>query len=112
MKKIEAIVQNAELSDIRYALREIGVRTIRVTEVVDELVPVYGKGFGRQVQEEAEAHTRSKISVVVPDDEADRVVLTLVSTLKAGGIDDGSSFVSSIEYVVHLEASGFFDDIL
>jgi nitrogen regulatory protein P-II 1 len=111
MKKIEAIVKNAELSDVRYALREIGVRTIRVTELAEELVPVYDHGAGRQIEEVAETRTRSKISVVVPDDEADGVVLALVSTLKDGGIGDGNSFVSSIEYVVRLEAPGFFFDV-
>ena len=111
MRKIEAIVRNAELSDVRHSLREIGVRTIRVTEVAEELVPLYSHGAGLQVEDAVEARTRSKISVVVPDDEADAVVLALVSILKDGGIDDGKRFISSIEYVVRLETSGFFFDI-
>ncbi len=36
MRKIEAIIEKDELGDLRNALRELGVRTMRVTEVRGE----------------------------------------------------------------------------
>ncbi len=112
MKRIEVIVRNAELSEIRYALRDFGITTMRVTEVEKEFVPEYRRNSERQAELEPETEKRSKVSVVVPDEEADSVVLMFVSTLKDGGINDGKGFVSSIEYVVRLEADGFFDNMI
>ena len=110
MRKIEAIIETSELPELREALREVGVRTIRVSEA--ELVPVFAGGSGSRHEADDEREWKSGVSMVVPDEAADRVVLTLLATVKGGGIDDGKKFVSSIEYVVRLEATGFFDDVL
>lgn len=110
MRKVEAVLETGELPDVREALREIGVRTMRVSEVKEELVYVDKSGPWERAAEEG--GSKSRLSIIVPDDEADRVILTLLGALKGGGIDDGSRFVSSIEHVVRLEATGFFDDVI
>lgn len=112
MKRIEAIVGTGELGSIRDALREIGVRTMRVTEVEEDLVPVFQNTVGRAAEPEHEPAQKSRVGVVVPDDLADRVILVFLANLREGGIDDGSGFVSSIEHVVRLEAEGFFEDVI
>lgn len=111
MKKIEAMVEAEELADIRDALREMGVRTIRVAEVAEEPAFVEDFASGDFTTGDSEVRAKVRISVVVPDDLTDRVILTLLASVKGGGVDTEGAFVSSIQHVVRLEAAGYFDDI-
>jgi nitrogen regulatory protein PII len=112
MRKIEAIIETEELGDLRDALRELGVRTMRVTEVKGKDVLSRRREIGRQPDDRVKPFPRAKIGVVVPDDLTDRVILTLMGVTREGGVRDGEAFVSSIEQVVRLEAEGFFDGML
>lgn len=112
MTKIEAVVETRELADVRDALREMGVRTMRVTEATEVPVPVGQATGGHFAGEDGEVHAKARVSVVVPDDLTDRVILTLLAIVKGGGIDEEGRFVSSIEHVVRLESAGFFDNFL
>ncbi|MEE4637558.1 P-II family nitrogen regulator [Wenzhouxiangella limi] len=102
MKLITAIIKPFKLDDVRDALGEAGISGMTVTEV---------KGFGRQ-----KGHTelyrgaeyvvdflpKLKLEIVVPDEQADRVVETIVETAASGRIGDGKIFVSSIERAVRI----------
>lgn len=112
MKKIEAIVEIEEIGEVRDALREMGITTMRVSEVNEERVLVVHDRIGRSPEVDALERPRVRISVVVPDDLTDSVILMLLSIVKSGGIDDGKNFVSAIEHVVRLEAAGFFDGVI
>jgi nitrogen regulatory protein P-II 1 len=102
MKKIEAIIKPFKLDDVREALSEIGITGMTVCEV---------KGFGRQ-----KGHTeiyrgaeyvvdflpKTKIELVVPDDQVDRCIDTIVQTARSGKIGDGKIFVVPVEKVVRI----------
>ncbi len=102
MKQITAIIKPFKLDDVRDALGEVGITGMTVSEV---------KGFGRQ-----KGHTelyrgaeyvvdflpKLKLEIVVPDEQADRVVETIVETAASGRIGDGKIFVSSIERAVRI----------
>jgi len=102
MKMITAIIKPFKLDDVRDALGEVGVTGMTVSEV---------KGFGRQ-----KGHTelyrgaeyvvdflpKLKLEIVVPDEQADRVVETIVETAASGRIGDGKIFVSTIERAVRI----------
>ncbi|MBU1406250.1 MAG: P-II family nitrogen regulator, partial [Proteobacteria bacterium] len=93
MKKIEAIIKPFKLDDLKAAMAEIGVQGMTVTEV---------KGFGRQ-----KGHTevyrgaeyvvdfipKVKVEIVVATEMVDKVVNTIVATVKTGKIGDGKIFV-------------------
>jgi len=102
MKKIEAIVKPFKLEEIKDALGEVGITGMTVSEV---------KGFGRQ-----KGHTeiyrgseytvdflpKIKIELVLPDDQTDNAVATIVRTAKTGKIGDGKVFVSNIEDAIRI----------
>ncbi|MGY6553368.1 MAG: P-II family nitrogen regulator [Wenzhouxiangella sp.] len=112
MKLITAIIKPFKLDDVRDALGEVGISGMTVTEV---------KGFGRQ-----KGHTelyrgaeyvvdflpKLKLEIVVPDDQAERVVETIVETAASGRIGDGKIFVSSIERAVRIRTGEEGDDAL
>ena len=102
VKKIEAIIKPFKLDEVKEALHEIGVSGITVTEA---------RGFGRQ-----KGHTelyrgaeyvvdflpKVKLEVVVPDDQADRVVEAVAAAAQTGRIGDGKIFVSPIERALRI----------
>lgn len=112
MKKIEAIVETGKLADIREALRDVGIRSMRVTGAAEIAAAAGNAAMKSHEEDELHAHSKARISVVVPDDMTDKVLLTLLANVKRGGTDDGEPFLSSIEHVVRLEAAGLLDGII
>jgi len=112
MKMITAIIKPFKLDDVRDALGEVGVTGMTVSEV---------KGFGRQ-----KGHTelyrgaeyvvdflpKLKLEIAVRDDDADRVVETIMETAAAGRIGDGKIFVTTIDRAVRIRTSEEGDDAL
>lgn len=102
MKKIEAIIKPFKLDDVKEALNGIGIKGMTISEV---------KGYGRQkghteVYRGAEYvidfQPKLKIEIIVPADQADSVVDTLVASAKTGKIGDGKIFVLPVESVVRV----------
>jgi nitrogen regulatory protein PII len=112
VKLITAIIKPFKLDDVRDALGEVGVTGMTVSEV---------KGFGRQ-----KGHTelyrgaeyvvdflpKLKLEIAVSDDDADRVVETIVETASSGRIGDGKIFVTALERTVRIRTGEEGDDAL
>ena len=110
MKKIEAIIKPFKLDEVKEALHEIGVSGITVLEA---------KGFGRQ-----KGHTelyrgaeyvvdflpKVKLEVVVPADQADRVVEAIAGAAQTGRIGDGKIFVSTIDKAIRIRTGETNED--
>ncbi|VAX20260.1 Nitrogen regulatory protein P-II [hydrothermal vent metagenome] len=102
MKKIEAIIKPFKMEDVKEALAEIGAQGMTVTEV---------KGFGRQ-----KGHTetyrgaeyvvdflpKTKIEVVLNDDQVEQAVEKIVAAAATGKIGDGKIFVMPVEEVIRI----------
>jgi nitrogen regulatory protein P-II 1 len=112
MKKIEAFIKPFKLDDVKSALMEIGIKGLTVSEV---------KGFGRQ-----KGHTelyrgseyrvdflpKSKLEIVVTDEEVDRVVETIVKVAKTGSIGDGKIFILPVEDAIRIRTGESGDSVL
>ena len=102
MKKIEAIIKPFKLDEVKDALNGIGIKGMTVTEV---------KGYGRQ-----KGHTeiyrgaeyivdfipKIKMEVVVPDEQVDQVVDTILKVARTGKIGDGKIFILPIEKIIRV----------
>ena len=102
MKKIEAIIKPFKLDDLKAAMAELGVQGMTITEV---------KGFGRQ-----KGHTeiyrgaeyvvdfipKVKVEIVVAAEMVEKVVNTIVTTVKTGKIGDGKIFVLPVDTVCRI----------
>ena len=102
MKKVEAIVRNFKLEDVKNALAERGIAGMTVTEV---------RGFGRQKGHteiyrgtEYDVHfvPKIKIEVVVSDDKVQTVVDTVIKASQTGQIGDGKIFVMDLAETVRI----------
>jgi len=102
MKKIEAIIKPFKLEDVKDALAEAGITGMTVTDV---------KGYGRQ-QGHSELYrgaeyivdflAKTKIELVLNDDEVENCVKLIVESAKTGKIGDGKIFVTPIEEVIRI----------
>ena len=102
MKKVEAVVRQFKLEDIKNALAERGIAGMTVTEV---------RGFGRQ-----KGHTETyrgteyavdfvpkiKLEVIVSDDKVQTVVDTVIKVSQTGQIGDGKIFVMDLVETVRI----------
>ena len=102
MKKIEAIIKPFKLEDVKDALTEAGITGMTVTDV---------KGYGRQ-QGHSELYrgaeyivdflAKTKIELIVNDEEVENVVKLISESAKTGKIGDGKIFVMPVEDVVRI----------
>lgn len=102
MKKIEAIIKPFKLEDVKDSLVESGITGMTVSDV---------KGYGRQ-QGHSELYrgaeyivdflAKTKIELIVNDDEVEKTVSAISESAKTGKIGDGKIFVTDIENVIRI----------
>jgi nitrogen regulatory protein P-II 1 len=112
MKKIEAIIRHFKLEDVKNALHDKGVQGMTITEV---------RGFGRQ-----KGHTemyrgteytvdfvpKIKIEIVVPEEDAQGIVDTIIQSAQTGQVGDGKIFVSDLGQAVRIRTGELDGDAL
>src|SRR6201993_2015990 len=102
MKKIEAIIKPFRTEAVKEALAEVGVEGMTLSEV---------RGFGRQ-KGHSEIYRGSeytvdflpkvKFEIVVPDENAHKVVQAILGSAKTGKIGDGKVFVTEVEEAIRI----------
>lgn len=102
MKLITAVVKPFKLDDVKSALREAGVVGMTVTEV---------RGFGRQgghtetyrgAEYQIDFVPKTKIEIVVDDDQVDRLVELLTDAAHSGKIGDGKIWVTAVDTLIRI----------
>jgi nitrogen regulatory protein P-II 1 len=102
MKLVTAIVKPFKLDDVKNALELIGVAGLTVSEV---------QGFGRQrghtevyrgAEYQVDFVPKSRIEVMVDDDQVDGVIDAIVKSARTGKIGDGKVAVLPLDDVVRI----------
>lgn len=102
MKLVVAIVKPFKVDDVKEALREVGVAGLTVSEA---------RGFGRQrghtevyrgAEYEVDFVPKSRVEVMVDDDDVDGVIDAIVKAARTGKIGDGKVAVLPLEEVVRI----------
>ena len=102
MKQIVAIIKPFKLDELKANLAAIGTYGMTVTEV---------KGFGRQkghkelyrgAEYNVEFIPKIKVEIVVEASAVDKVVETIIKSVKTGSIGDGKIFVLPVESVCRI----------
>jgi nitrogen regulatory protein PII len=105
MKKIEAIVKNFKMEEVKNALEELGIEAMTVSEV---------KGFGSQ-KGHREIYAGSeytigfvpkvKFEIVLSDNRVQKAVKAIVKAARTGKIGDGKVFVLGIEDCIRIRTA-------
>jgi nitrogen regulatory protein P-II 1 len=102
MKKIEAIVRQNKLEDVKEALSKVGISGMTVIEV---------RGFGRQkgktetyrgAEYTIDFVPKIKVEVVVGDDVAASALSAILGAARTGQVGDGKIFVTNLADVVRV----------
>ena len=102
MKKIEAIIKPFKLDEVKEALAEVGIEGMTVSDV---------KGFGRtggkrEVYRGAEYIVdfvpKTKLEIVVQDEQVRMVVDAIERASRTGKIGDGKVFVIPVEHALRI----------
>lgn len=102
MKEITAVIRPDKLEVVKEALQEIQCNGVTVTEV---------KGRGRQLgitesyrgrDYKVDLLPKTRLEIIVNDEDVDGVVDTIVKTAQTGDIGDGKIFVSPVEEVIRI----------
>jgi nitrogen regulatory protein P-II 1 len=101
-KKIEAIIKEERLNDVKEALRRIGIVGMNVTEV---------RGHGRQGGIVLAGRTgtyqvdllpRIQINIVLSDHNVEKTVKTIADAARTGNTGDGIIFIYPVEDVIRI----------
>ncbi len=102
MKLVVAIVKPFKVEDVKEALREVGVAGLTVSEA---------RGFGRQrghtevyrgAEYQVDFVPKSRVEVMVDDDQVDGVVDAIAKAARTGKIGDGKVAVLPLDEVVRI----------
>ncbi len=101
-KKIEAIIREEALQDVKEALREIGIVGMNVVEV---------HGHGRQggielswrgTTYQMDLLPKIQVNIVLSDHNLDKTIETIIKATRTGKEGDGIIFVYPVEDVIRI----------
>ena len=102
MKLVTAVIKPFKLDDVKDALSGVGVQGMTISEV---------QGFGRQgghsetyrgTEYKVLFTPKTRIEVVVDDEDADRVVDAIISAARTDKIGDGKVWVTTVESLARI----------
>ncbi len=94
MKRIDAVIRQGSLDEVRERLTNIGVEGLTVTEVI---------GFGRQkghsefyrgCEYKVDFHPKLLLTIVAREDQVEEILEAIVGGARTGKIGDGKIFVT------------------
>ena len=101
-KKIEAIIREEKLNDVKDALREIGILGMNVVEI-------RGRGRqggitlgGRSSTYQVDMLPKIQINIVLSDHNVEKTVQTIRSAAMTGEQGDGIIFIYPVEEVIRI----------
>jgi nitrogen regulatory protein P-II 1 len=112
MKLVVAVVKPFKLDEVKEALEGIGVRGLTLSDV---------RGFGRQrghtevyrgAEYTVEFVPKTRLEVLVDDDQADDVVKAIATSARTGSIGDGKVWVVPVEQVIRIRTGEMGVDAL
>jgi nitrogen regulatory protein P-II 1 len=112
MKKIEAIIRDTKLDEVKQAINRLGATGMTVTEV---------KGCGRQRgHKELYRSTefvvsllpKVKIEIVAKDEDVEKLVNAILESARTGAIGDGKIFILPVEEAIRIRTGEKGEDAL
>jgi nitrogen regulatory protein P-II 1 len=105
LKKIETIIKHFKLEELKKELAKAGVFGMTISEVKG-----YGKQKGHSMlyrgdENDIDFLPKIKIEMVVLEKDVDRIVSTIINSVKTGNIGDGKIFISPVEKVIRIRTN-------
>jgi nitrogen regulatory protein PII len=105
MKRIEAIIRPAKVSEVCAALVRIGHPGVTISEVEGRGSQQGWINQVRGVSHNVSVLTRSRIEVVAKDDDVDRIVGAIRDAALTGEVGDGKIFVHDMVNAIRIRTN-------
>ena len=102
MKLVSAVIKPHKLEDVRKELGKIGIQGMTVTEVKGTGSQKGGKQVYRGAEFDVDFLLRSKLDVIVLEEDVDKVITTIRDAAITGKIGDGKIFVFDVDRAVRI----------
>ncbi len=112
MKRVECIIRPAKLEQVKIALSEMGVTGMTVSDVRGS--GRHGGQRGSYLGEDyvIELPAKIKIEMVVPDEEVEPIIDTVLLHAHTGETGDGKIFVLPMEEAVRIRTDERGEEVL
>jgi nitrogen regulatory protein P-II 1 len=102
MKRIDAIIRQQSLDDVRECLTSIGVEGLTVMDVL-----AFGRQMGRTevyrgCEYRVDFHPKLLLTILTRDDQVDEIVNAIIKGARTGKIGDGKIVVTPIDEVIRI----------
>ena len=101
-KKIEAIIREEKLNDVKEALRKIGIVGMNVVDVRGHGHQGGIELVGRQGTYYVDLLPRIQLNIVLSDHNVEPTIEAITEAARTGGIGDGLIFVYPVEEVIRI----------
>ena len=102
MKKIEAIIRPEKLDAVRQALERSGYPGITITEIQGHGMQKGATQQWRGEQYKLDFLPKMKVEIVCVNQDAEKIIQTVLESAFTGGVGDGKIFVSDVSEVVRI----------
>jgi nitrogen regulatory protein P-II 1 len=102
MKRIDAVIRQGSLEEVRERLNNIGVDGLTLTEVIG-----YGRQKGhsefyRGCEYKVDFNRKLMLTIVADEDQVEGILEAIVGGARTGKIGDGKIFVTPVDEVVRI----------
>ena len=109
MKKIEAVIRPEKLNQVKAALEAIDALGMTITDVRGRGEQKGLEFINRAGKYRIDLLPKIKLEVVVPDNESEKVIATIIEAAHTGNIGDGKIFVTEVQQSIRIR-TGEKDD--
>lgn len=102
MTRIEIIIRQSQLEDLKNELNKIGINGMTVTNVLGYGVQKGHRQIYRGTEYTVDLLPKVKVEMVVCSVPVQTVVDTAIKTLRTGEIGDGKIFISPVSRVIKI----------
>lgn len=102
MKKVEAIIRPQKLTQVRAALKEIGICQMMISEISGHGLKEGYEMIYRGTRQFIDLVSNLRIEIIIADDLVDDCLTIISQTARTGQVGDGKIFVSEVTNVVRI----------
>ena len=102
LKKIEAIIREEKLQDVKEALNQIGIRGMNISEIRGQGRQGGIELVGRSGSYHVDMLPKIQLNIVLSEDNLSETIDAIVQAARTGGAGDGLIFVYPVEEVIRI----------
>ncbi len=102
LKKIEAIIREEKLQDVKEALNQIGIRGMNISEVRGQGRQGGIELVGRSGSYQVDMLPKIQLNIVLSEHNLSETIEAIVQAARTGGAGDGLIFVYPVEEVIRI----------